>query len=429
MNSDDLDVNRVRVFRQLKKEIRGSKDYLIVGIDIAKDKHNAFFGTAQGKTLWRRLVFDNSIEGFNKLRNQVEALKVEHDLKKVVFGMEPTANYHKPLGEHLIGWGEEVVLVSGNAVKHNRQLMDGRWDKHDTKDSANVADLISQGKCLYYDYPLIVLRDLRALLAFKRRLKKEEHSYKVRIRNNLLAKHFPEMDFYYKDTLEGLAIVRWSPDPRKIAGMGYEAFCRLVAPGKRAAQKDSRLQAIWTKAHDSIGCEAGETFGLEAELMVSGLKEVRKTIKAVEAKNHEVCSRFSEYKYLLSIPGFGPDVASKVLGAIGNPFRFANGKQVLKMAGLDLSANRSGKTSNVATPVISKRGKADLRYALYQAALIASTRNKDFIDYYTNHLRGREREKGIKTKMRVKLAAKMLVMAWTLMKKRDPFNPGYLTIK
>ena len=41
MNSDDLDVNRVRVFRQLKKEIRGSKDYLIVGIDIAKDKHNA----------------------------------------------------------------------------------------------------------------------------------------------------------------------------------------------------------------------------------------------------------------------------------------------------------------------------------------------------------------------------------------------------
>lgn len=307
--------------------------------------------------------------------------------------------------------------------------MDGRWDKHDTKDSANVADLISQGKCLYYDYPLIVLRDLRALLAFKRRLKKEEHSYKVRIRNNLLAKHFPEMDFYYKDTLEGLAIVRWSPDPRKIAGMGYEAFCRLVAPGKRAARKDSRLQAIWTKAHDSIGCEAGETFGLEAELMVSGLKEVRKTIKAVEAKNHEVCSRFSEYKYLLSIPGFGPDVASKVLGAIGNPFRFANGKQVLKMAGLDLSANRSGKTSNVATPVISKRGKADLRYALYQAALIASTRNKDFIDYYTNHLRGREREKGIKTKMRVKLAAKMLIMAWTLMKKRDPFNPGYLTIK
>jgi hypothetical protein len=33
--------------RQLKKEIRGSKDHLIVGIDVAKDKHHAFFGTAR----------------------------------------------------------------------------------------------------------------------------------------------------------------------------------------------------------------------------------------------------------------------------------------------------------------------------------------------------------------------------------------------
>jgi len=36
-------------------------------------------------------------------------------------------------------------------------------------------------------------------------------------------------------------------------------------------------------------------------------------------------------------------------------------------------------------------------------------------------LRGREKEKGIKTKMRVKLAAKMLIIAWTLMKKKEVF--------
>jgi len=96
------------------------------------------------------------------------------------------------------------------------------------------------------------------------------------------------------------------------------------------------------------------------------------------------------------------------------------------MAGFDLCANRSGKTSYSATPVISKQGKADLRYALYQAALIASLSNKDFITYYTNKLRGRNREKGIGTKMRVKLAAKLLVIAWTLMKKKEPFDPKYL---
>jgi len=73
------------------------------------------------------------------------------------------------------------------------------------------------------------------------------------------------------------------------------------------------------------------------------------------------------------------------------------------MAGMDLNANRSGKSEDTAVPVISKKGSAHLRYALYQAVFIASVRNKYFIRYYTNTLRGREREKGIKTKMRVKL--------------------------
>jgi len=48
--------------------------------------------------------------------------------------------------------------------------------------------------------------------------------------------------------------------------------------------------------------------------------------------------------------------------------------------------------------------------------------------YYANKLRDRERERGIKTKMKVKLAAKMLIIAWTLMKKREPFDPTYLNL-
>jgi len=130
----------------------------------------------------------------------------------------------------------------------------------------------------------------------------------------------------------------------------------------------------------------------------------------------------------LSIPGFGPDVSAKVLGAIGDPHRFTSGKQVLRLAGLDLCAKRSGKTSNRATPIISKQGKADLRCALYQAAFIASIKSKDFIPYFTNKLAGRAKEKGIGTKMRVKLAAKLLIIAWTLMKKKECFDPKYLKL-
>jgi hypothetical protein len=46
--------------------------------------------------------------------------------------------------------------------------------------------------------------------------------------------------------------------------------------------------------------------------------------------------------------------------------------------------------------------------------------------YFTNKLVGRAKEKGIGTKMRVKLAAKLLIIAWTLMKKKECFDPRYL---
>jgi len=187
-----------------------------------------------------------------------------------------------------------------------------------------------------------------------------------------------------------------------------------------------RVGTIWREAVDSIGCTMGEAASFEAQVMVDSQKQIRQTIKSVEDKLEDACMEFPAYTFLLSIPGFGPDISSKVLGAIGDPHRFTSAKQVLKMAGLDLCANRSGKKSNSAIPVISKQGKADLRYGLYQAALIASLKNKDFIAYFTNKLKGRAKEKGIGTKMRVKLAAKLLVIAWTLMKKKECFDPKHL---
>jgi transposase len=160
--------------------------------------------------------------------------------------------------------------------------------------------------------------------------------------------------------------------------------------------------------------------------LVELLKEVREAVEETREQIEQTCQKFKEYSCLLSIPGFGPTLAAMVLGAIGNPWRFQNTAQVMKMVGLDLSANRSGKSEGC--PVISKKGKSEIRYALYQAAMVASTRDKHFVAYFTEQLRGREKEKGIKTKKRVKLSAKMLMIAWTLMKKQERFDPQYLHV-
>jgi transposase len=413
--------SRLKEFRQLKNEIRGSTQHLVVGIDIAKDNHAAFFGTPAGKTLLRGFVFDNTKEGFEKLLFQADTLKTQQCLTKLVFGMEPTADYHKPLGEYLITRGHMVVLVAGTAVKKNRELLDGRWDKYDPKDAANVADLITQGKCLFYELPSLDMRELRSLLSFKRRLKKSEQSYKVRIRNHLIAQYFPEMDAYFGYS-EGPAIVRWCLDPSELAALPFEGFLRMVVSVNGGMQQRRRLKEIQAKAACSIGCTTHPSVAFEAATLLEELRKLHTAILETDRKIAEVCKRFPEYPFLLSIPGFGPDISAKVLGAIGNPYRFENHRQVLKTAGLDLSAERSGKYHG--TPVISKRGKADLRYGLYHAAYIASTKNPHFMTYVTDKLKGREREKGIGTKMRIKLAAKMLIIAWTLMKKKEVFNPG-----
>ena len=201
-----LNDSRREQFCRLRNEIRGSTEYLVVGLDIAKEKHNAFFGTATGTALYKGMFFDNTLEGFRKLLAQAEKLMEENCLSRVVFGLEPTANYHRPLAEYLIKSGHVVVLVSPASTVKNRELLDGRWDKHDTKDSANVADLVAQGKCMYYDYPEEAIRDIRSLLSFKKRLKKEEQAMQVRIRNQLLAQYFPEMDRHFR-TEVSLAVV------------------------------------------------------------------------------------------------------------------------------------------------------------------------------------------------------------------------------
>ena len=422
MEREDI---RLEQFRRLRKEIRGSEDYLIVGIDVGKDTHNAFLGTPRGKTLYRRLIFDNSREGFEKLLIQVEAVRVQHSLKEVVFGMEPTANYHKPLGEFLINQEHHVVLVAPEAAKQNRTLLDGRWDKHDGKDCANIADLIGQGKCLYYEYPSPELLELRNLLSLKRKLKKLEQGLRLRIRNHLVAQYFPEMDQYCNwGEQEGLALVRWCLDPAVMAKLSeVELLTRLHTQRRTIAQR-RRLSALREKAPISIGCRFGPSVEFEGQSMVKLLKEMRQTISETEEKIEQVCLKFKEYPCLLSLPGFGPALSAMVLGAIGNPWRFSSGAQVIKMVGLDLSASQSGKSQG--PPSISKKGKAEVRYALYQAALVASSRDKYFITYFTDQLRGREKEKGIKTKRRVKLAAKMLMIAWSLMKKKELFDPKYL---
>ena len=62
--------------------------------------------------------------------------------------------------------------MNGKALKNNRELLSERLDKHDTKDAANIADLVSREKCFYYDTPSQEIEEVRDLLSLCAQLKK-----------------------------------------------------------------------------------------------------------------------------------------------------------------------------------------------------------------------------------------------------------------
>ena len=425
------ETDRLKLFKAMKASVRGSERHLLVGIDIAKNKHHAFFGTSNGRTLRKNLVFENDLRGFQNLRAMAQDLQNQHGLQEVVYGLEPTASFHKPLAEYLIKQHEHVVYVSNVAVARNRAMLDGRWDKNDKKDAANVADLVGQARCLYYDIPDTDLRELRSLIAFRARLKKEEHAARMRLRNNIFAQYFPELDKIPLHSGEPndvvVSIAQHCLDPRQIAAMDFDDFVHLVTSRKVTVAQQRRLRTLWEMSGESVGCQVHAAARWEAQTLVRRYQAVIKDVKDTEKRMTAIAGKFEEYDCLLSIPGFGPIVSAMVLAAIGNPSRFAHRKQLLRLAGLDLSASRSGQTSDTTKPVISKQGKAALRYALVQAAMIGSAKTSSIRRHFSKLVKGRELECGIMLKMKVKLAAKLLVVAWTLMKTKQKFKASCFT--
>jgi hypothetical protein len=127
------------------------------------------------------------------------------------------------------------------------------WYGNNTKDSASVADLVSQGKCLFYENPEADMLALRNLLSVRRQLQKGTHRLRMRIRNGLLAKYFPEMDRHWGSCItENLAIVRLYLDPRQIAATEFDVFVRHVTTTDRGVRQVNRLRKIYDKEENIL---------------------------------------------------------------------------------------------------------------------------------------------------------------------------------
>ncbi|HGM8576863.1 TPA: transposase, partial [Streptococcus pyogenes] len=117
------------------------------------------------------------------------------------------------------------------------------------------------------------------------------------------------------------------------------------------------------------------------ELLTKQLEQVNESLKTLAEQQ-------AEYHYLLSIPGIGETTVIDLLAEVGSLKHYKHPRQLIKLAGLTLRENSSGKM--IGQKRISKRGRRKLRALLYRAVLPLIRNNETFYDLYQYYISRKE---------------------------------------
>ncbi len=381
---------RVKRFRELKATLRTDRHRLLVGLDIAQAEHVVQVRHAHTRIVVPQCTIPNTTRGFAQLWARIQQAQRATGCREIVCGLEPTGTYHQAVAAFLEAQGATVVLISSSVAYWNRRTQDGTWDKHDRKDAANCAELLEQGKVLFYSQPTGPLAELRHLVKLLRRARAELAACKARWRTTLRPALGPMGEPLPNRLRAELPAVLQAWEP--------------AALGRPAVPK-GRLPLGLATACADLGAQ---------------VTAVQARIVAIEAACTPLAERLPAYALLRTIPGIGPTVAAILLAEIGDVAWFTQFSQLRKLAGLDIVRVQSGQFAGQAR--ISKCGRGLLRWALYQAALGQA-----------RTVAGRARLAALKAKRQgdrfaglkatVELAAKVLRVVWGVWRSGTPYDP------
>ncbi len=391
MASVRTNASRVKRFRELKATLRTDRHRLLVGLDIAQGEHVAHLRHAHTRVVVPTLTIPNTTRGFTQFWARIQQAQRVTGCQEVVCGLEPTGTYHEAIARFLEGQGADVVLLSGSVAYWNRRTQDGTWDKHDRKDAANCAELLEQGKVLFYSQPEGPLAELRRLVKCLRRARTELAACKAR----------------WHTTLRPALGPMGEPLPNRLRVelpavlQGWER----AAPGRPAVAK-GRLPLGLATACADLGAQ---------------VTAVQARIATIERACTPLAERLPAYGLLRTIPGVGPTVAAILLAEIGDIAWFTQFSQLRKLAGLDIVRVQSGQFAGQAR--ISKCGRGLLRWALTQAAMgLARTAPGRARLAALKAKRHGDRYAGLKAI--VELAAKVLRIVWGVWRSGTPYDPA-----
>ena len=338
--------------------------------------------------------------------------------------MEPTNYLWMLFASYLEHKGIQYRLVNAYTVKKHREGDQLDRSKDDPRDAFTIADLSRTGKFTQTQLQHGDYAELRQYISLYYRLKRQIRREKQHIWH-AVGQLFPELPRVFKNitgqTAKAMLVTQAAAvEIRKISEEKFIAAVRNQYDGKRLYV--SRLRSAYRLAMRSVGVKYGVQ-ALQAALNfhISSLNQLQNHEKQILNAIDSCFLSLPEANFLLSVKGIGTLSGATILAEIGDPKRFRNARQLVKLAGIQPTPNRSGRQQRSPTPM-SHQGRPRLRSALYFTCLRLIRVDQRFAQLY-QHLQRRERNPLTKMQALGVLMNKLLHILWALMKQQTQYKP------
>ncbi len=223
-------------------------------------------------------------------------------------------------------------------------------------------------------------------------------------------------------TTDLAVLERWA-DPNLLVKVGVKRLTALIAKESRQHQGAERAQQWLDAARAALDLYGGHHAIAFADLAAEVATEVRllratQAELAAHAAERENCYRWVDPGALArSLPGIADVSAPALVAAMGNPDRFARGRQFRSFTGLAPRASETGDTDRKGQPM-SKAGSSHLRATLVRAADNARRQDPQLARIYYVQMVERGKDHLGATCV---VAATLAERAWTVMQRGMPY--------
>ena len=335
---------------------------ILVGIDVAKDKHDCFIMNSEGEVLAKPFTIFNNKEGFDFLYKKIQSVSSSDKIK---VGLEATGHYSYNIIGFLLNKGLATFILNPLHTNLYRKSLSLRKTKTDKIDSKTIAMmLLSDVSLKSYSDISYHNEDLKSLTRY--RFSKVEERAKLKTSLSRLAQIlFPELEKLVP-TLHMTSIYQLLeefPSASAIASVHLTRLTNLLSKASKGHYDRETAIKIRDAAKNSIGSNMPAK-SLELKHTIKLIRALTIDIGEIEAEISKMMDKIASP--ITTIPGIGNNMGAMIISEIGDFSRFSSPDKILAYAGYSPSTYQSGKLDNCYAHM-EKRGSRYLRYALFQA--------------------------------------------------------------